>query len=109
VGFEWPNVQGVLDKIREEAAELAEAQNSLSAGHVEAEMGDLLFTVANLARFLHVDPEQALRKANARFRDRFRYIEDRVAEAGGRVEETDLERLEELWQEGKRREAHTDG
>jgi uncharacterized protein YabN with tetrapyrrole methylase and pyrophosphatase domain len=56
-----------------------------------------------------VDPEQALRKANARFRDRFRYIEERVAEGGGRMEETELERLEELWQEGKRRKAHSDG
>lgn len=109
VGFEWPDVQGVLDKIREEAAELVEARGSLSAEHVEAEMGDLLFTAANLARFLHVDPEQALRKANARFRDRFRYIEERVAEAGGRMEETDLGRLEELWQEGKRRRAQSDG
>lgn len=109
VGFEWPDVQGVLDKIREEAAELAEAHGSLRPEHVEAEMGDLLFTAANLARFLHVDPEQALRKANARFRSRFRYIEERVAEAGGRMEETGLDRLEELWQEGKRRKAHTDG
>jgi MazG family protein len=109
VGFEWPDVEGVLDKIREEAAELAEAHGSLTPEHVEAEMGDLLFTAANLARFLHVDPEQALRKANARFRDRFRYIEERVAEGGGRMEETELERLEELWQEGKRRKAHSDG
>lgn len=103
VGFEWPDVAGVLDKIREEAAELAEAHSSLGAEHVEAEMGDLLFTVANLARFLHVDPEQALRKANSRFRSRFRYIEERVAAGGGRLEETDLETLENLWQEGKQR------
>jgi MazG family protein len=109
VGFEWPNVDGVLAKIREEAAELAEAHGSLTREHVEAEMGDLLFTVANLARFLHVDPEQALRKANARFRSRFRYIEERVASTGCRLEETDLETLESLWQEGKRREASTDG
>jgi MazG family protein len=109
VGFEWPDVQGVLEKIREEAAELAEAHSSLTPEHVEAEMGDLLFTAANLARFLNVDPEQALRKANARFRDRFRYIEERVVESGRRMEETDLGRLEELWQEGKRRKAKTDG
>ena len=102
VGFEWPDVQGVLDKIREEAAELTEAHGSLSAEHVEAEMGDLLFTVANLARFLHVDPEQALRKANGRFRSRFRYVEERVAAGGGRVEDTDLQTLENFWQEGKR-------
>ncbi len=106
VGFEWPDVQGVLDKIREEAAELTEAHGSLSAEHVEAEMGDLLFTVANLARFLHVDPEQALRKANGRFRSRFRYVEERVAAGGGRVEDTDLQTLENFWQEGKRQLLH---
>lgn len=103
VGFEWPDVNGVLDKIREEAAELAEARDSLGAEQVEAEMGDLLFTVANLARFLHIDPEQALRKANARFRSRFRYIEERVNATGSRLEETALQELENFWQEGKQR------
>jgi len=101
VGFEWPDVNGVLDKVREEAAELVEARDSLGKEQVEAEMGDLLFTVANLARFLHIDPEQALRKANARFRKRFRYIEERVGASGVRLEETDLQELESLWQEGK--------
>lgn len=103
VGFEWPDVNGVLDKIREEAAELAEARDSLGAEQVQAEMGDLLFTVANLARFLHIDPEQALRKANARFRSRFRYIEERVNATGSRLEETALQELENFWQEGKQR------
>ena len=103
VGFEWPDVNGVLDKICEETAELVEARDSLDEAQVEAEMGDLLFTIANFARFLHIDPEQALRKANARFRDRFRYIEERVAAAGSRLEQTDLQELETLWQEGKQR------
>jgi tetrapyrrole methylase family protein / MazG family protein len=103
VGFEWPGVNGVLDKIREEAAELVQARDSLGAEQVEAEMGDLLFTVANLARFLHIDPEQALRKANARFRTRFRYVEERVTAAGSRLEDTGLQELENLWQEGKQR------
>ena len=103
VGFEWPDLNGVLDKIREEAAELAEARDSLGEEQVEAEMGDLLFTVANLARFLRIDPEQALRKANARFRNRFRYIEERVTASGSCVEETDLQELEKFWQEGKQR------
>ena len=102
-GFEWPDVNGVLDKIREEAAELAEARDSLGEEQVEAEMGDLLFTVANLARFLHIDPEQALRKANARFRNRFRYIEERVTASGSCLEETDLQELEKFWQEAKQR------
>jgi MazG family protein len=103
VGFEWPDANGVLDKIREEAAELVEAREALAPEQVEAELGDLLFTVVNLARFLHVDPEQALRKTNARFRERFRYIEERVAAAGSRLDETDLQKLENLWQEGKQR------
>jgi nucleoside triphosphate diphosphatase len=105
VGFEWPDVQGVLDKLREEAAELTEAHGSLDAEQVEAEMGDLLFTAANLARFLHVDPEQALRKSSARFRSRFRYIEERMAAAGSRLEDADLQELEALWQESKKLES----
>jgi uncharacterized protein YabN with tetrapyrrole methylase and pyrophosphatase domain len=62
----------------------------------------LLFTLTNLARFLKVDPEQALRKTNARFRQRFRHIEQSVGASGGTLPETPLERLEELWQEAKR-------
>jgi MazG family protein len=104
VGFEWPSIDGVLDKIHEEAAELAEARQHSDPQRVEAELGDLLFTVVNLARFLHVDPEQALRLANGRFRKRFRYMEEQVSAAGSRLEEAGLEQLEALWQEGKRRE-----
>ena len=71
LGFEWPDIEGVLDKLQEEAAELAQARKSEDRGHIEHELGDLLFTVVNLARFLKVDPEQALRKTSARFRRRF--------------------------------------
>lgn len=103
VGFEWPDISGVLDKIREESAELAEAHSLLDPEQVEAEMGDLLFTCANLARFLHVDPEQALRKANSRFRARFHYVEEQLAKSGGSLTDADLETMESLWQEGKQR------
>lgn len=103
VGFEWPDISGVLDKIREESAELAEAHSLLDPEQVEAEMGDLLFTCANLARFLHVDPEQALRKANSRFRARFHYVEEQLAKSGGSLTDADLETMENLWQEGKQR------
>jgi len=107
VGFEWPDVGGVLDKLQEEAQELARAQASADQEHIEAEIGDLLFTLVNLARFVKVDPEQALRKTNARFRRRFGHVERQVAAAGGRFEETPLERMEQLWQEAKTFEQKT--
>lgn len=100
-GFEWPNVDGVIDKLQEEAAELAQARESQTQEHIAHEIGDMLFTVVNLARFLKVDPEQALRKTNARFRRRFGYLEEQTGEA---LTRTPLERLEELWQEAKRHE-----
>lgn len=100
-GFEWPEIGGVVEKLQEEAAELAEARADGDQEHIEHEMGDLLFTVVNLARFLKVDPEQALRKTNARFRRRFAHME---ARAGDGIEGMPLERMEELWQEAKRRE-----
>lgn len=107
VGFEWPDIGGVLDKLQEEAAELERARASADQEHIEAEIGDLLFTLANLARFLKVDPEQALRKTNARFRRRFGHVEREVGKEGGRLQETQLERMEELWQEAKRLEEKT--
>jgi MazG family protein len=102
VGFEWPDVSGVIQKLQEEAAELAEAHANGNAGHIEDEIGDLLFNVVNLARYLNVDPEQALRKTNAKFRTRFAYIERIVKAGGSTLEESSLERMEELWQEAKR-------
>ncbi|MGH9638900.1 MAG: nucleoside triphosphate pyrophosphohydrolase, partial [Bryobacteraceae bacterium] len=100
IGFEWENVSGVLDKLAEEAAEVAEARDSEDREHVEHELGDLLFTVVNLARFLKVDPEQALRKTNARFRRRFAHVEQGIENST----DAPLERMEELWQEAKRLE-----
>ena len=97
-GFEWPDISGVLDKLQEEAAELARARESGDRDHIQYELGDLLFTVVNLARFLKVDPEQALRKTNARFRHRFAYIEAEMDEGAS------LEKMEELWQHAKSRE-----
>ncbi len=104
VGFEWPDVSGVVDKLQEEAAELARARQSGDQEHINDEIGDLLFTLVNLARFLKVDPEQALRKTNARFRKRFAYVEREIGAAGGSLRETPLERMEELWQGAKRSE-----
>ncbi|HEX4229736.1 MAG TPA: nucleoside triphosphate pyrophosphohydrolase [Bryobacteraceae bacterium] len=96
IGFDWPNVDGALQKLQEEAGELAEAQGQASPEHIEHELGDILFCVVNVARFLKVDPEQALRKANARFRRRFAHVE-----RGTTGEPASLDRMEELWQEAK--------
>lgn len=104
VGFEWPDIGGVLNKLQEEAVELAVARDSQDRGAIEHEIGDLLFTLVNLARFLKIDPEQALRKTNGRFRRRFTAIENALAAAGQKAAETPLDRLEELWQEAKRSE-----
>ncbi len=103
-GFEWPDISGVLEKLQEEAAELASARGNAKPMEIEHEVGDLLFTVVNLARFLKVDPEQALRKTSARFRRRFGFVEGEIAGAGGELAGTPLERMEELWEEAKRRE-----
>ncbi|HTU44271.1 MAG TPA: nucleoside triphosphate pyrophosphohydrolase [Bryobacteraceae bacterium] len=101
LGFEWPDIGGVMEKLQEEAAELAHARGGTDQEHIEHEIGDLLFTLVNLARFLKVDPEQALRKTNARFRRRFAHIE---SQAGDAMASMPLDRMEELWQEAKRLE-----
>ncbi len=101
MGFDWPNMDGVIEKVREEAEELALARGQKDAKAIEHELGDLLFTIVNLARFLKIDPEQALRKSTARFRGRFAHVEQRVAESGKGFEETPLEQMEKWWQEAK--------
>ncbi len=103
-GFDWPDVSGALDKLHEEANELAEAQAANRPDYVEHELGDLLFTIVNIARHLKVDPEQALRKANARFRFRFKLVEEATANSGSTMPETPLETLETYWQQAKTHE-----
>jgi nucleoside triphosphate diphosphatase len=100
VGFDWPEVTGLLSKVREETAEIeAELEAEPNQAKVAEEVGDLLFTVVNLARHLKVDPEMALRDANGKFRRRFRAMEETSAEP---LEQLSLEKLEELWTEAKR-------
>ncbi|MBY0134578.1 nucleoside triphosphate pyrophosphohydrolase [Paracoccus yeei] len=101
VGFDWPGPAEVLDKIREEAAELAEAREGADQGHVTEEFGDLLFVMANLARHLKIDPEEALRLANAKFTRRFRRIEAALAAQGRRPEDSDLAEMDALWNQAK--------
>ncbi|PTW50119.1 MULTISPECIES: nucleoside triphosphate pyrophosphohydrolase [Rhodovulum] len=97
VGFDWPETAQVLDKIVEEARELAEARDTLTEAEVFEEFGDLLFVVANLARHLKIEPEEALRAANAKFTRRFNGIEARLAAMGKRPEESDLAEMDALW------------
>lgn len=104
VGFDWPSTDEVVAKITEEAAELVEARERLTAAEVEEEFGDLLFVMANLARHLKVDPEAALRAANAKFTRRFGRIEDWLAEAGKRPADSDLAEMDALWNRAKAEE-----
>jgi len=101
VGFDWETTEQVIEKLHEELAELAEARRNASPVELEGEIGDLLFVLVNLARFVKVDPEQALRRTNAKFRERFAYIERKLAERGRKPAESNLAELEELWQEAK--------
>jgi nucleoside triphosphate diphosphatase len=104
-GFDWPSAREVLDKLREETgeveAELAQEPGAAPSTALFEEVGDLLFVVANLARKTGVDPEQALRAANAKFERRFHHIETRLAEAGRAPQEAALEEMETLWVEAK--------
>jgi len=104
VGFDWPDVSQVLDKVVEEAHEVAEARDSASHEELTEEIGDLLFVLANLARHLGVEPEAALRHANAKFTRRFEEIEARLAEAGKRPEDSSLAEMDALWEAVKRDE-----
>jgi tetrapyrrole methylase family protein/MazG family protein len=102
VGFDWENPEQVIEKLHEELAEFADARRGQSQSDLEDELGDLLFVLVNLARFFKVDPEQALRRTNAKFRARFGYIERRLAERGRKFEESNIEEMEALWQEAKK-------
>jgi len=103
VGFDWPSAEQVLEKLDEELGELAEAR---AAGapreRIEDEVGDLLFVIVNLARFLKVDPEQALRGTNRKFRERFGYVERKLKEQGRTAAGATLEEMDGLWEQAKR-------
>ena len=104
VGFDWPNAVHVTDKIAEETRELAEAHASGQSAKVTEEFGDLLFAMANLARHFKLDPEDALRAANAKFVRRFKAIEAGLQAQGRRPEDASLDEMEALWQEAKKAE-----
>jgi ATP diphosphatase len=101
VGFDWNNADLVIDKIAEEAREVAQATTQAER---EEEVGDLLFVIANLARHLKVDPEAALRAANAKFTRRFKHIEGELQRRGVALGDASLQEMEDLWQDAKKRE-----
>ncbi len=127
VGFEWPDIQGLFDKLHEETEELREELKDYPApgprppqrgvagasglhipeelrARLEDEVGDLLFVLVNVARYLSLDPESALRKTNRKFRRRFQWMEERLQERGRKPAEASLEEMESLWQESKQEE-----
>jgi len=128
VGFDWANVEGLFDKLSEETEELRKnleeypepgPQPESAAGvagargvrispelreRLEHEVGDLLFVLVNIARYLSLDPESALRKTNRKFRRRFEYLEDKLRQQGREPSGASLEEMESLWQESKQRE-----
>ena len=108
VGFDWPQTAQVLDKLIEEAHELVEARDTLGEDEIEAEMGDLLFVMANVARHMGVDPEVALRRSNDKFTRRFKYIERELEKRGKRPVESDLDEMDALWNEIRRAEKTAD-
>jgi len=109
IGFDWNDLDGVLDKLEEEKSELRDAL-PMGAGpgkivsppqHLEEEVGDLLFVAVNVARFLGVDPEVALKKTNRKFKERFAWMETAAAREGRRFADLPRERMEELWNQSK--------
>ncbi len=106
VGFDWQRAEDVLEKVEEELrelrADLATPESEEQQQRVAGEVGDLLFAAVNVARYLKVEPESALRRANKKFRRRFGYVESELAERGSKPAESTLEEMEELWQRSKR-------
>ena len=102
VGFDWPDVEPVYEKLAEEIGEIREVVEKNDAAGIEAEIGDLLFSAVNLARKLGVDAETALAGANKRFTSRFRHIEKTLGAEGRTFQETSLEELDRIWEQAKR-------
>jgi uncharacterized protein YabN with tetrapyrrole methylase and pyrophosphatase domain len=116
VGFDWPAVQGLFEKLSEETQELQEHVQKIPQAHsaaespslpdelkhsLEDEVGDLFFVLVNIARYLSVDPESALRKTNRKFRRRFGWLEEELRRQGRTLEQATLDEMEALWQQAK--------
>lgn len=103
-GFDWPDVESIIVKLKEETAELEEAIDRGDDAQIKDEIGDLLFTIVNIARFRRVDPEEALRDMLARFIRRFQSIEQKAEETGRGIGAMTLEEMDRIWDEAKRQE-----
>jgi MazG family protein len=103
VGFDWENIEGVLEKLNEEVGELRAGLLHGNRSALEEEMGDLLFVAVNLARFLSIDPEVALKHSNRKFKSRFQSMEAEAAQSGRRLAQLSKEELEDLWETAKAR------
>ncbi|MBC7165979.1 nucleoside triphosphate pyrophosphohydrolase [Phenylobacterium sp.] len=101
VGFDWPNTDFVLEKLREEIGEMEAEIEARDHDALRGELGDVLFVIANLARKLDIEPEDALRSSNAKFVRRFRFIEQALAERGRTPDQSDLEEMDALWDAAK--------
>jgi tetrapyrrole methylase family protein / MazG family protein len=104
VGFDWKELPPVVDKVNEELAEVLDAIKLNDQSKVEAELGDLLFSIVNLARFIDVNPEEAILKTNMKFTKRFQYIESRLREINKTFSDVSLEEMDEIWNEAKKYE-----
>ncbi len=104
VGFDWETVDEVFDKVEEEWKELRHAREGMNNKEIEEELGDLLFAIANIARYLKIDPEVALKRANRKFQQRFRFIEEELKKRNKTPEESDIHEMDALWEEAKARE-----
>ena len=102
VGFDWPDLEGILQKLREEASEILEAQSQQDPLKIKDEVGDLLFAAVNISRFLGIDPETALRSSNDKFERRFRYIETAIKRDGRELKNASLSEMDALWNEAKK-------
>jgi tetrapyrrole methylase family protein/MazG family protein len=101
VGFDWSRIEEALPKLDEEMAEFKESLKKDDADGIEEELGDILFMLVNISRFLAINPEEALRKTISKFIDRFRYIEENAATAGKSLSDMTLDEMEQLWQKSK--------
>jgi len=104
-GFDWPSIDGVLNKLDEESNELKAALSQADEENIDEELGDMMFTLVNLCRHLNVDAETSLRKATRKFEQRFQYVENTVLSTGQNISETTNEELDQLWNKAKENKA----
>jgi tetrapyrrole methylase family protein/MazG family protein len=106
VGFDWPSIEGVLKKLDEEMKEFREALSLRKRGMIREEIGDLLFVLANVSRFLRINPEEALKKTLEKFVSRFHYIERSLHKEGKSLHPSNLIEMDRLWEESKKKETN---